>query len=79
MRYPFQCTVCGIEFEVSRPARDSAADATCPTDGAAAVRIFLAPAMNFGRPPAATTPSPPARGYSHHGHSHGPGTGSHSH
>jgi putative FmdB family regulatory protein len=79
MRYPFQCTVCGRQFEVSRPARDSAADATCPTDSAAAVRIFLAPAMNFGRPPAATTPGPPARGYSHHGHSHGPGTGSHSH
>jgi putative FmdB family regulatory protein len=79
MRYPFQCTVCGRQFEVSRPARDSAADASCPTDGAAAVRVFLAPAMNFGRPPAATTPGPPARGYSHHGHSHGPGTGSHSH
>jgi putative FmdB family regulatory protein len=79
MRYPFQCTVCGLEFEVARPARDSAADATCPTDGGAAVRVFLAPAMNFGRPPAATTPGPPARGFSHHGHSHGPGTGSHSH
>jgi putative FmdB family regulatory protein len=79
MRYPFQCTVCGLEFEVSRPARDSAADATCPTDGGAAVRVFLAPAMNFGRPPAATTPGPPARGFSHHGHSHGPGTGSHAH
>jgi putative FmdB family regulatory protein len=79
MRYPFQCTVCGRQFEVSRPARDSAAEAICPTDGSAAVRVFLAPAMNFGRPPAATTPGPPARGFSHHGHSHGPGTGSHSH
>jgi len=79
MRYPFQCTVCGRQFEVSRPARDSAADATCPTDGAAAVRIFLAPAMNFGRPPAATPTGPPSRSFSHHGHSHGPGTGAHSH
>ncbi|PYN35782.1 MAG: hypothetical protein DME01_10400 [Candidatus Rokuibacteriota bacterium] len=36
MRYPFRCAACGLEFEVSRPARDSAAEASCPTDGAAA-------------------------------------------
>jgi putative FmdB family regulatory protein len=78
MRYPFRCTVCGLEFEVSRPARESAADASCPSDGAAAERIFTVPSMSFNGP-ASTTPSPPSSGYSHHGHSHGPGTGHHSH
>ena len=78
MRYPFRCSACGLEFEVSRPARDAAAEAACPTDGARAERIFTVPAMNFNRPPSAT-PSPPSAGYSHHGHSHGPGTGTHSH
>ena len=80
MRYPFRCTVCTLEFEVSRPARDAAAPAACPVDGAEAVRVFTVPSMNFGRPPAdPSAPSPPARGFSHHGHSHGPGTGAHSH
>ena len=80
MRYPFRCTVCALEFDVSRPARDAAVAVTCPADGAEAVRVFTVPSMNFNRPPAAAaTPSPPARGFSHHGHSHGPGTGSHSH
>lgn len=78
MRYPFRCTVCGLEFEVSRPARDSAAEASCPADGAAAERIFTAASMNFGRPES-TTSAPPSSAYSHHGHSHGPGTGHHSH
>ena len=72
MRYPFKCTVCALEFEVSRPARDAAADASCPADGAPAARVFTVPAMNFNRPPA-VAPSPPGSGYSHHGHSHGPG------
>jgi putative FmdB family regulatory protein len=79
MRYPFQCTACGLEFEVSRPASESAAGATCPTDGAAAVRIFTIPEMGFNRPPPATASAPPSRGFSHHGHSHGPGTGHHTH
>ena len=78
MRYPFRCTVCGLEFEVSRPARDSAVEASCPSDGAAAERIFTVPSMSFGRPES-TTSAPPSSGYSHHGHSHGPGTGHHSH
>jgi hypothetical protein len=78
VRYPFRRTVCGLEVEVSRPARDSAAEASCPADGAAAERIFTVPSMNFGRPES-TTSAPPSSGYSHHGHSHGPGTGHHSH
>ena len=78
MRYPFRCTACGLEFEVSRPIRESGNDATCPTDGAVAQRIFTVPAMNFNRP-ASTTPAPPSSGFSHHGHSHGAGTGHHSH
>ena len=78
MRYPFHCTACGLEFEVSRPARDSAADASCPNDGAAAERIFTVPSMNFNHPASATS-APPPSGFSHHGHSHGPGTGHHTH
>jgi putative FmdB family regulatory protein len=78
VRYPFRCTRCGLEFEVSRPARESAADAACPTDGAAAKRIFTVPSMNFNRP-VPTTPAPPSSGFSHHGHSHGPGAGHHTH
>jgi putative FmdB family regulatory protein len=80
MRYPFQCTACGLEFVVSRPVSESAAEATCPTDGATAVRVFTVPEMGFNRPPAPVTQSaPPSRSFSHHGHSHGPGTGHHSH
>jgi len=78
VRYPFRCTSCGTEFVVSRPVSEAAAAAFCPTDGAAAERIFTVPEMNMHRPPAAT-PSPPSSGYSHHGHSHGPGTSHHSH
>ena len=78
MRYPFRCTTCGAEFVVSRPVSEVSAAAFCPTDGAAAERIFTVPEMNMHRPPA-TTPSPPSSGYSHHGHSHGPGASHHSH
>ena len=79
MCYPFRCTACGLEFEVSRPARESAANAACPTDSAAAERIFTVPSMNFNRPVSATPAAPPSSGFSHHGHSHGPGTGHHTH
>jgi putative FmdB family regulatory protein len=78
MRYPFQCTACGLEFVVSRPISESAADATCPSDGAAA-RVFTVPEMNFNRPTPTTPSAPPSRSFSHHGHSHGPGTGHHTH
>ena len=78
-RYAFRCTVCELEFEVSRSMRDATSEATCPTDGEPATRIFTMPATNFNRP-TPTTPTPPgARGYSHFGHSHGPGASSHSH
>ncbi len=78
LRYPFRCPACGLEFEVSRPARDAGADASCPADGAAAARVFTVPSMNFNRPPS-TMPAPPSSGFSHSGHSHGPGTAHHSH
>ena len=78
MRYPFRCPTCGIEFVVSRPASESSAGASCPTDGTTAERIFTIPEMNMHRPPE-TRPSPPSSGYSHHGHSHGPGTSHHTH
>ena len=78
MRYPYRCTKCRAEFVVSRPATEASAATYCPTDGAAAERIFTVPEMNLNRPPA-TTPSLPSSGYSHHGHSHGPGTSHHSH
>ena len=78
MRYPYRCPQCGAEFVVSRPVREAAAATFCPTDGAAAERIFTVPEMNLNRPPAAT-PSPPSSGFSHHGHSHGPGASHHTH
>jgi putative FmdB family regulatory protein len=80
-RYPFRCTVCALEFEVSRSIHDPATGASCPADGAAAERIFTVPQMIFGRPEAPPTPTPPrgGGGFSHHGHSHGPGTAGHSH
>jgi putative FmdB family regulatory protein len=40
VRYPFRCRLCGLEFEVSRPARESAVTVSCPADGGAAERIF---------------------------------------
>ncbi len=78
MRYPFRCTACGLEFVVSRPAREAAVDAFCPTDGAPAERVFTVPEMSLHRLPA-TTPAPPSSGFSHSGHSHGPGTSHHTH
>jgi hypothetical protein len=76
VRYPFRCTRCGLEFVVSRPARDAALETRCPTDDAPAERVFTVPEMNLNRPPSAT---PPSSGFSHHGHSHGPGAGHHTH
>jgi putative FmdB family regulatory protein len=32
--YDFRCTVCGLEFEVSRPMAQAAEPAHCPVDGA---------------------------------------------
>ena len=78
--YDFRCTVCGLEFEVSRPMARAADPAFCPVDGAEGRRFFTMP-MTFSKPsPGARPPPPaPARGFSHHGHRHGPGTGSHTH
>ena len=67
-----------VPWKVSRPAREPAANAPCPTDGAAAERIFTVPSMNFNRP-APSSPAPPSSGFSHRDHSHGPGTGHHAH
>ena len=80
-RYPFRCTVCGLEFEVSRSIKDATAGvaAACPADGAKAERIFTVPNMLINKPMTASPAPPVSRGYSHHGHSHGPGTGGHSH
>jgi len=79
-RYPFRCSKCDLEFEVSRPMSEASAGATCPADGAAAERVFEVPQMAFKRPPAPDAPAAPrASGFSHHGHSHGPGAGHHTH
>ena len=79
-RYPFRCSECGLEFDVSRPMSEASAPATCPADRAAAARVFLVPQMAFKRPVGAEPPAQPrASGFSHHGHSHGPGAGHHTH
>ena len=78
MRYPFRCTQCALEFDVSRPARDAGNAAFCPIDGAAAERVFTVPVTNINRPRSSTS-APPSSGFSHSGHSHGPGTGHHTH
>jgi putative FmdB family regulatory protein len=87
--YPFRCTDCGAEFEVSRKMSESSKPANCPVDGAAGTRIFTAPVtLSSGRGessapaekkdgPDAAAPKP--QGYSHFGHSHGFGVGGHSH
>ena len=68
-----------LEFVVSRPVRDAGAETFCPTDGAAAERIFTAPEMNMNRPPAASARRRRPAASRTHGHSHGPGTGHHTH
>jgi putative FmdB family regulatory protein len=78
VRYPFRCPACGLEFVVSRSARDAGAETFCPTDGAPAERVFTAPEMNLNRPPS-YKPVPAAGGFSHSGHSHGPGARHHTH
>jgi len=84
-RYDFRCTVCGREFELSRPFSQAADPALCPDDGAPAERVFSMP-MTFVKGAAGSAPAdaaPPA-GDGGHGHSHGPGghthgPGGHSH
>jgi putative FmdB family regulatory protein len=78
--YDFRCTVCGLEFEVSRPMAQAAEPAHCPVDGAESRRFFTMP-MTFSKPGSDRRAAPPAptRGWRHHGHRHGPGTASHTH
>ena len=81
-RYPFQCTACGLVFDVSRRMDEAGGGAVCPEDGAPADRIFTAPQMVLGRREPTVKPRPgmpKPKGFSHHGHSHGPGTSHHSH
>ena len=78
--YDFRCTLCGLEFEVSRPMAQAGEPALCPVDGAESRRSFTMP-MTFSKS-SAQSPSAsaaPARGWGHHGHRHAPGAGSHSH
>ena len=78
--YDFRCTVCGLEFEVSRPMAQAADPARCPVDGGESQRSFTMP-MTFSKssPRLSSGPRSPGSGWRHHGHRHGPGTGAHSH
>ena len=78
--YDFRCTVCGLEFEVSRPMAQAADPAQCPVDGAESRRFFTMP-MTFSKSDSRRRSPPPSgsRGWGHHGHRHGPGTTSHAH
>ena len=82
--YPFRCSQCGEEFEVSRKMSEASNPANCPRDGAAGTRIFTAPMRLTSRgvdePPQSTGTAPNAADqWSHFGHSHGSGVGGHSH
>ena len=78
--YDFRCTVCGLEFEVSRPMAQATDPARCPVDGAESERCFTMP-MTFSKPRGGPRPAPPSPGGSwrHHGHRHGPGAAPHTH
>lgn len=75
-RYPFCCTACGHEFEVTRKMSDDTSRADCPTCGAESKRIFVAPTLTGRASRAAPAPNPPAPAGGH-GHSHGPGGHTH--
>ncbi len=75
--YDFRCTVCGLEFEVSRPMAQAADPARCPVDGAESRRFFTMP-MTFSKGSGASLAARP-QAWRHHGHRHGPGVGQHSH
>lgn len=81
--YDFQCTRCGLEFEVSRSFSEPADAAACPMDDAPAKRVYnTAPTAIVGRRgggPATPAGDALASRWSHGGHSHGPGTGAHTH
>lgn len=44
--YDYRCTECDVRFEVSRPM-GSSAEATCPSCGAAAKRVFTPVGVAF--------------------------------
>ena len=83
-RYDFRCSQCGLDFDVSRRFDESSNSASCPLDGATAVRTYNSVPSSFvrGSGVAANRISRPVTGggkWSHHGHSHGPGGASHTH
>jgi putative FmdB family regulatory protein len=78
-RYDFRCSVCGRQFELSRPFSQATDPAQCPDDGGAAERVFTMP-MTFvkGAENAPPNEVPSAGGGDMgHGHSHGPGGHTH--
>jgi putative FmdB family regulatory protein len=82
-KYDFKCSVCGRQFEVSRPISQATDPAQCPDDGGAAERVFTMP-MTFVKgaenAPPSETPSAGAADLGHghsHGHTHGPGGHTH--
>lgn len=72
--YLFTCSRCGIEFDVARTPEELLRSATCPMDGAIALRASGPPSDT----PRASAPEHPASwgGYLH---DHGPGTEMHWH
>jgi putative FmdB family regulatory protein len=79
-KYDFHCPKCGLDFEVQRPFSRATEPATCPSDGAAAERVFTMP-MTFvpgSAPDPSTAAMPDFSDHGHdHGHSHGPGSHTH--
>lgn len=82
--YDYRCSVCGSEFEVSKPVSRMDDAVACPSDGQPAQRVLsLNPAtFGLGRREVAGDPPPSlpgARGWSHAGHSHGFEESGHAH
>ena len=91
--YEYHCPTCGAQFEVSRPVSKMDDPVACPSDGAAALRLFSLSTGFLGargkiegaedagdaKPGKPGQKKAQPRGWSHFGHSHAAGAAGHAH